>query len=243
MTELPEGLFERTRINTLEQVVLSNNRFINAPLKSLQKRNVIVDDLDLSQNQIKDISSDSRILINVKKLDLSYNPLSAQTIEKIFNEPKTVRALNLAATGVIRIPMLQTPFLQNLNLSNNNLESIAEKIFERTPLLEVLDLSSNKLKNLRTLSELWAPIASLKQLDLSNNAFEIIAQGDFDHLQMLDSISVHTQPKCTRIEKNAFRNLSSLSSLKAYDYPILGYLVILMLFYCPHHMFNVFDFI
>lgn len=207
-------------------MILSNNRFVNAPLKSLQKRNVIVNDLDLSGNQIQEISTDDQILINVKKLDLSYNKLSIHTIDKIFNEPKTVRTLNLAGTGVSHIPLLETPFLQNLNLSENNIESIHKKTFERTPLLEVLDLSSNKLGDLSSLSGLWAPISSLKHLDLSNNTFDIIAQGDFDNLEMLRTLSFHTQPKCTRIEKNAFRNLSSLSSLKAYDFPVLGYLVI-----------------
>lgn len=228
LTELPEGLMERTRTKPeiiIEHVILSNNKFTNAPLKSLQKRNIIVNHLDLSRNEISEISHDNRILIDVKNLDLSYNPLATETVEKIFSEPKTVRKLNLSGTGITQVPLLETPFLQHLNLSNNKIRSIQEKIFERTPLLEVLDISSNKLNDLRSLSKIWPLITSLEQLYLSDNNFETITQGDFEHLPVLQTLSIHTQPKCTRIEKNAFRNLSSLSNLEAYEYPILGYLV------------------
>lgn len=75
----------------LEHVVLSDNNFINAPLKSLQKRNVVLHHLDLSRNKIMEISHDDRILIDVKNLDLSFNPLSDETVEKIFSVPKTAR--------------------------------------------------------------------------------------------------------------------------------------------------------
>lgn len=139
--------------------------------------------------------------------------------------PSFCRVLNLSGTGIKHIPLLETPFLQNLNLSNNNIVNLQEKVFERTPLLEVLDLSKNRLNNLRSLSKIWPYITSLNQLDLSENNFETIVQGDFNNLPVLRTLSVHTQPKCTRIEKNAFRNLSSLSTFEAYDYPILGYLV------------------
>lgn len=75
----------------LEHVILSDNNFINAPLKSLQKRNVILHHLDLSRNKIMEISHDDRIIIDVKNLDLSFNPLSDETVEKIFSVPKTAR--------------------------------------------------------------------------------------------------------------------------------------------------------
>jgi len=216
LTELPEGLFERSRVQTIEHLILSNNRFSDAPLRSLQKRNVFIDHLDLSHNQIREIPSDSRVLINVKKLDLSFNPLSVEAIDSIFSEPKTVRELNMAKTGVKHVSQLETPFLQNLNLTENHLVTIDERTFQRTPLLELLDITNNMLNNLQNLSKIWPLVSSLMALDISNNSFETISQGDFDELKALQSLSIHTQPKCTRIEKNAFKNLQSLSILKAY---------------------------
>lgn len=224
LSELPDTLFERSRLQMLENVILSNNKFETAPLKSLQRQYFFVSFVDLSHNKIREIPSDDSIMVNIKKLDLSFNPLSEESVSNILSEPKTVRDLNLAGTGIKQIDSLETPFLQNLNLSDNQLATVDDKIFERATLLESLDLSNNKLSNLKLLSMIWPKLPSLQVLDLSNNSFETIAQGDFDNLEMLRKLSIHSLEKCSRIEKNAFKNLPNLSELKSYDYPILGYM-------------------
>lgn len=224
LSELPETLFERSRLQMLENIILSNNKFETAPLKSLQRQYFFVSFVDLSHNQIKEIPADDSIMVNIKKLDLSYNPLNEESVTNILSEPKTVRDLNLAGTGIKNIITLETPFLQRLNLSHNELTSVDDKIFERATLLENLDLSSNSLMSLKLLSMIWPKLPSLQLLDVSNNSFETIVQGDFDNLEMLRSLSIHNLGKCSRIEKNAFKNLPNLSELKAYDFPILGYM-------------------
>lgn len=224
LSELPETLFERSRLQMLENIILSHNKFETAPLKSLQRQYFFVSYVDLSHNQIQEIPSGDSIMVNIKKLDLSYNPINAESVKNILSEPKTVRELNLAGTGIKEILSLETPFLQSLNLSDNLLTSIDDTIFERATLLENLNLSSNKLKNLKVLSKIWPKLPSLQVLDVSNNSFEVIAQGDFDSLEMLRELSIQTLEKCSRIEKNAFKNLPNLSLLKAFDYPILGYM-------------------
>lgn len=224
LSELPDTLFERSRLQMLENIILSNNKFDTAPLKSLQRQYFFVSFVDLSHNKIREIPSDDSIMVNIKKLDLSYNPLNEDSVNNILSEPKTVRELNLAGTGITQITSLETPFLQSLNLSDNQLAGVDDKIFERATLLESLDLSSNKLKNLKQLSMIWPKLPSLQVLDLSNNSFETIAMGDFDNLEMLRKLSIKNLEKCSRIEKNAFKNLPNLSELKAYDFPILGYM-------------------
>lgn len=224
LTELPETLFERSRLQMLENVILSNNNFEIAPLKSLQRQFFFVSFVDLSHNKLKIIPADDSVMVNIKKLDLSYNPLTEESVKNILSEPKTVRDLNLAGTGIKEIVSLETPFLQSLNLSSNKLWRIDDRIFERTTLLESLDLSNNMLNDLKSLSMIWPKLSSLQVLDVSNNSFETIAQGDFDNLEMLRSLSIQSLDKCSRIEKNAFKNLPNLSKLNAYDYPRLGYM-------------------
>lgn len=222
--ELPETLFERSRLQMLENIILSNNKFETAPLKSLQRQYFFVSFVDLSHNKIREIPADDSIMVNIKKLDLSFNPLNEESVKNILSEPKTVRELNLAGTGITHITSLETPFLQSLNLSDNKLSMLDDKIFERATLLESLDLSSNMLSQLKPLAMIWPKLPSLQVLDISNNSFELIAQGDFDNLEMLRKLSIQHLEKCSRIEKNAFKNLPNLSHLKAYDYPILGYM-------------------
>lgn len=224
LSDLPETIFDRTKLHMLENINLANNKFDYAPLKSLQRQYFFVNCVNLSKNKIKAIPSEDSVMVNIKKLDLSFNPLTEQTIENILNEPKTVRELNLAGTGVKSITSLETPFLQSLNLSNNNIVSINDEAFERATLLESLDLSSNLLTDIKRLSRMWPKLTSLQYLDLSNNSFEIISQGDFDSLDMLKSLSIVNLNQINRIEKNAFKNLPNLAELKAYNYPRLGYL-------------------
>lgn len=224
LSELPETLFDRSRLQMLENVILSNNNFEVAPLKALQRQYFFVNFVDLSHNKLREIPNDDSTMINVKKLDLSYNPLSEEAIKNLLSEPKTIRELNLAGTNLTTITSLETPFLQSLNLSNNRISTINEAIFDRASLLETLDLSNNQIKNFKTLSMVWPKLPLLQSLNLSNNPFETIVQGDFDNLEMLKSLSIHSLEKCSLIERNAFKNLPSLAKLDAYEYPRLGYL-------------------
>lgn len=224
LSELPDNIFEAHKLHMLEYIDLSHNKFETPPLKPLHRQHLHISSIDLSHNLIKEVPSDSSVLINAKNLDLSYNPLSEKAIQSIFGEPKIVRQLSLSGVNIKNIPVLETPFLQVLNLSHNNIEDVRKESFARTSLLENLDLSSNHLDSFRQLTEAWPLLTFLKYLDLSNNSFEMIAQGDLDNLEILDTLKIHNLPECTRIEKMAFKNLPNLVQLKAFNYPRLGYL-------------------
>uniref|UniRef100_A0A1B0A582 LRRCT domain-containing protein n=1 Tax=Glossina pallidipes TaxID=7398 RepID=A0A1B0A582_GLOPL len=224
LNELSDTVFERSKLQMLENINLAGNEFEYAPLKALQRQYFFVSSVNLSHNKIKLIPADDSMMVNIKNLDLSYNPLSEEAVSNILNEPKTVRELNLAATGIEHLEPLETPFLQYLNLSHNRLKTIEAEIFQRTTLLETLDLSSNQLENLSDLTAAWPKLQVLHHLDLSNNSFDLIAQGNFQHLEMLKTLKLKDLPKCNRIEKNAFRHMPNLARLEAYNLPLLGYL-------------------
>lgn len=224
LEELPDNLFETHKLKMLEKIDLSHNKFEKAPLRALEQQSNSISIVDLGNNQIRDLDNGSPVLINIKYLDLSYNPLSKNTIVGIFSEPKTVRHLNLAGIKVTDLPVLETPYLQYLNLSYNQLKTIRKDTFGRTSLLESLDISNNKVDSFKQLSEIWNMLPFLKHLDLSNNSFEMILKGDLDHLQLLDSLKINDLLECTRIEKMAFKQLPSLSELIAFNFPRLGYL-------------------
>lgn len=224
LSELPETLFERNKLQMLENINLANNKFEFPPLKALQRQYFFLNSVDLSHNKIRHVPGDDSLMVNIKNLDLSYNPLTTDSIKNILNEPKTIRSLNLAGTGLRDIAQLEAPFLKSLNLSMNKIVTVDPKVFERATLLEILDISSNNLTDLKSMSKIWPLLTSLRVLDLSNNSFSMILQGDFDMLDMLNELYIEDLKQCTRIEKNAFRNLPNLSVLKAYNYPRLGYL-------------------
>ncbi|XP_067618884.1 chaoptin [Eurosta solidaginis] len=224
LTELSDSIFERSKLQMLENINLAKNKFVYAPLNALQRQYFFVSSVNLSRNKIRAIPADDSIMVNIKDLDLSYNPLSEGAVRNILNEPKTVRSLNLAGTGITHLAPLETPFLQYLNLSHNNLKAIDAGVFQRTTLLETLDLSHNQLEAVAELADAWPNLQSLYNLDLSNNSFEIISQGDFEHLEMLRILRLNSLQQATRIEKNAFKHMPNLEKLEAYDLPLLGYL-------------------
>lgn len=224
LTELPDLIFDRTRLKVLENINLAKNRFTVAPLKSLQKQYFFLSSVDLSSNQLTELPADDSILVNIKKLDLSFNRLSPSTVKNILSEPKTVRELNLAGTGIASVSSLETPFLQKLNLSYNEIDAVDEHVFDRATLVEELDLSHNKLRSLASLRAVWPKLNQVQLVDLSWNPIANIVQGDWDKLESLRSLRVNNLPECDKIEKNAFRNLGNLVELRMYDFPKLGYL-------------------
>ncbi|KAJ8956518.1 hypothetical protein NQ318_019237 [Aromia moschata] len=224
LEDLPETIFERVRLQMLENVNLARNLFEVAPLKSLQRQYFFVSSVDLSHNKLKEIPADDSIMVNIKKLDLSFNPLSRSAIMNILGEPKTVRELNLAGTGIKEVPHLETPFLKHLNLSHNNITLLNDTIFERVTLLEDLDLSNNSILDISNYSNIWKLLHNLQTLNVSANPIVSISQNDFVGLHKLRYLSMHSLKECSRIEKNAFKSIPNLSVLDAYAYPKLGYL-------------------
>ncbi|XP_034828658.1 chaoptin isoform X1 [Maniola hyperantus] len=224
LTELPDNIFDRSRLHMLESIILSHNLFEQAPLKALQKQYFFVSSVDLSFNDIVDIPAEDSVMVNIKKLDLSFNPLSEKTISNVLTEPKTVRDLNLAGTGMKSVGQLETPFLHKLNLSYNNITKLTLKTFTRTTLLESLDLSNNQIGDVsNALAISWSKLKNLLRLNISDNPIIMVLEGNFENLTSLQILDMRNLEKCTKIEKNAFRTLSNLVEFRAYGYPRLGY--------------------
>lgn len=224
-SELPDTIFERTKLHMLENINLAYNLFQSAPLKALQRQYFFISSVDLSYNNITEIPADDSVMVNIKKLDLSSNPLSSEAIKNILEEPKTVRELNLANTGITIINRLELPFLQKLNLTNNNITEITESAFERTTLLESLDLSFNNLSEFNVaFSKIWPLLSNVQVVNISSNPITAISQHDFEGLRGVKHFSLKDLPECNRIEKGAFKYMPNLARLDAYGYPKLGYL-------------------
>lgn len=90
LAELPDALFERGRVHILDNINLASNQFEVAPLPTLQRQYFFLSSVDLSHNRLVDIPADDTIMVNIKRLDLSFNPLSQDAIANVLAEPKTV---------------------------------------------------------------------------------------------------------------------------------------------------------
>ncbi|XP_035705436.1 SLIT and NTRK-like protein 5 isoform X2 [Folsomia candida] len=216
LSSLPPTLFDRGHVQKLQEIKLSRNSFASIPSDALQKQYFYLEELHLAENKITSVAPNLNILVNVKSLDLSFNPLDDASLKNILNEPKTVRILNLANCSIKALPILEMPFLRELNLSGNSLHSFGDTVFQRSTLLEKMDLSKNQFANLD-----YTLPPSLKQLSLSSNPLTVIAGGNFP--QSLQSLKLNSLPSLLKVEKSALV-LKNLVELELYDLPKLGYL-------------------
>jgi Leucine-rich repeat (LRR) protein len=233
LSYLPSAMFDRGHVQKLHKINLSKNSFQAIPSESLQKQYFYLEELSMADNKISEIPSNLNILVNVKSLDLSFNTLDETSLKNLLNEPKTARTLNLANCSVKVLPILEMPFLRELNLSGNSLKGFGDKTFERSTLLESLDLSRNQFFNLES-----ALPPSLKNLDLSGNPLSIISGGGFP--QSLESLKLNNLESMLKVEVNSL-NLRNLKHLELYDLPKLGYLDIRGLLTNLHYL-ESFDF-
>lgn len=220
LTELPETIFERSKLHMLENINLQNNKFEMAPLKALQRQYFFLTSVNLGNNKIRDLPPDDNMLVNIKKLDVSYNPLSTNSLSALLEEPKTVRELNIAGTGLKYFPdTLETPFLRFLNVSDNKISSIPPTSFHRATLLQKLDISNNSLTSVKI-----PPLPNLKELDISENPVEVISPLDLSGATQLKKLRLCDMDKLIRLEASALQPLSNLEELEAHGFSRLGYL-------------------
>lgn len=223
LTDLPEGVFDRSKLQILENINLAGNQFKIPPLRALQRQYFFLTSANLSRNQIEDISPEDVTMVNIKKLDLSFNPLTEESVKNILAEPKTVRELSLAGVNVKNISQLEMPFLKKLDLSKNKISRLNMGDFQRSTMLEVLDLSDNEIASLSDVL-VWKSLENLKELDVSKNPITEILSGQLDDLSSLQVLNLFDLESIMKIEKNAFKPLGRLREIRAYGFPRLGYL-------------------
>lgn len=224
LTDMPRGMFQRPKVMKLQSIDLSYNKFTRIPVDVLQSQYFYLDTLKISNNRIEDIPSDANILLNIKEIDLSFNPLNEESIGNVLNQPKTVRKLNMAGTGIVEVPVLETPFLTHFNLSHNDISDLNGEILNKAS-LECLDVSHNDLPNLSFgVTSAWPKLKNLKYLDISDNPISFIIKGDFKYLDTLETLKMAHLKKCTKIETGAFSSFKALQVLHMFDLPMVMFM-------------------
>lgn len=179
--------------------------------------------LDISSNSITHLATNTDLLVNLKQLDISSNPLSAPAIRVLFTEPKSVKHLNVADTkiGEFKFETFELPYLKYLNVSNNRLKAMNSSLFEKLNLLEVLDLSRNAFADLRPFADVWPYLPNLRKLVLAHNQFKTIQKDDFANLNNLVSLDVNSLRQLVDLDCESIARLSHLSELMIYNYTSL----------------------
>ncbi|XP_046870931.1 toll-like receptor 8b [Hypomesus transpacificus] len=177
-------------ISTLTDKQISSN--------SLQELNFRANRLHIMWKR-KDYYNLFQNLTNLTTLDLSLNKLSHIPKKVYYNLPKTLRRLSLSGNGLKAFKwnmVQQQPYLEELDLSLNYLEFVAENLSNSS--LRRLDLSHNQISQLAP--GFLKQARSLWDLDLSSNLLQLINQTTFewDSENYLGRLSLYNNPwRCT----------------------------------------------
>ncbi|XP_028043588.1 chaoptin-like [Bombyx mandarina] len=103
--------------------------------------------------------------------------------------------------------------LQDLNLTNNQIERIAGSPFYYLGKLETIDLSHNRISDLEELFRFETRPYKLNKLVLANNNIEELPQDAFDELSSLVELDL-SYNRISNLKEEPFANLSSLETLR-----------------------------
>lgn len=129
-----------------------------------------------------------------------------------------IRRLDLSNNFIRQLHKLELPCLEQLDLSNNQLDLISEGLFENLVRLEQLNLSRNELNNnLGNNSKALQSLSGLKDLDISMNGLsDFAAEHYLRNKSALDQLKM-TGNALTRLSHKLFTESKSLRAIAIDD--------------------------
>ncbi|KAK6111528.1 Leucine rich repeat family protein [Brugia pahangi] len=227
-----------SRIAKIDVVDLSRNVLRDFPhLHALQAANAKITKLDLSNNLLASLRSDTFIALqSLRVLRLSRNKI--ETIEKnAFQGLFALRFLDLSRNRLAVLHALtfsSLTSLQNLSLTRNLLDTLEDGTFWGLEQLQRLNIAENQLKavtggwlygmhSLTALdlssndvawidSSVWSLCSTLQWLDLSSNRLRTLPSLLFKKLSRLEYLSL-ADNQIDTIHRNAMHDLDKLNYL------------------------------
>ncbi|CAL1270134.1 unnamed protein product [Larinioides sclopetarius] len=234
---LPETVFAVTQI---EKLNLSRNNFMAVPIASLELVKGSLRHLDLSLNQIENISLDSFASLNklqalnlssnyisflheqsfhglnyLVELDLSHNPLHKLLNESPLSSLVALRSLHLNNASLISVSTLPLPHLNVLNMRDNFLYNVSQHAFEKSRNVRQLDMAGNLLQDVPI--HLWQRTRRLVSLDISRNPIEVLGVNSFSGLEKLQQLDI-SGLLLKRLNPRTLHGLRFLTTIKTDSY-------------------------
>lgn len=126
------------------------------------------------------LGSIGRYEINCKNREFDNKMFDAELL------PEQTQVLIISWNNFERLPMFIGPKLESLDISNNNITTLADKGFNKTPNLIELILSWNRIEVISL--DAFAGLNALKRLDLSHNQLKQFTLNVFFPLKNLEAL-------------------------------------------------------
>lgn len=222
ISSFPNNIFSRARGLKLEKINAAGNNIKDFPNEALKKQYSFLEKVNISHNNIESLPSNADVLVNIKELDLSYNPLLPDAHYVLFGEPKSVRKLFVQGIGLSSLPIIECPFLRYLNLNDNKISKVNADVFDRSNMLINLDISHNMITNVDTnLLPAWMKLPYIQTIDLSGNPIRRISKSDFNRLLHLRQLKICNLKDLSEMNCDSLQVLPRLRKLRLHGFQYL----------------------
>ncbi|CAL1281624.1 unnamed protein product [Larinioides sclopetarius] len=222
ITSFPSNIFSRARGLKLEKINIADNNIRDFPNEALKKQYSFLEKVNISFNKIRSLPSNADVLVNIKELDLSYNPLLPDAHYVLFGEPKSVRKLYVQGVDLSHLPIIECPFLRHLNVKGNKISQVNTNAFDRTNMLTNLDVSHNMVTDIgANVVPALMKLPYLQELDLSGNPIRRISKTDFNRLFHMRNLKISNLKDVSEINCDSLHNLPRLRKLRMFGFQYL----------------------
>ncbi|XP_061777534.1 toll-like receptor 22 [Nerophis ophidion] len=208
---LKELLNVSCTIPTLTTLQIRHNNFnlMDSGLFQLCSR---VTELDLAENHIRSISTDSfRAFLVLKRLNLSQNKLSL--VPPAVQNLTSLLELDLGSNNISSLGCHDFAKLGKLNvlsLNQNLIRTVKLCVFKDLTNLRVLKMQMNRITRLNDAFKRYLP--NLRYLVLHNNTLTTVEQGEFEGLRSLQNLSLQNN-NINKLKNGCFKGLTMLTEL------------------------------
>ncbi|XP_050425789.1 leucine-rich repeats and immunoglobulin-like domains protein 3 [Adelges cooleyi] len=209
-------------LNHLVELKLYHNRLKNMPIGVFKKLEHL-ELLDLSKNHITVIEGLLfKELGNLKTVILRQNNIE-DLLDGSFYGLSNLRSLHLESNSLSKVSkgwLYGLNSLVYLNISHNKIDQIKNG-WEYCPELEELDMSNNKLQSIE--KDNLENLRKLQKLYLDNNRISFIEEGSFNNTPLIQTLNMDRNHLAWMIEdaKGPFNGLKHLKKLSLADNKIL----------------------
>ncbi|XP_043591134.1 leucine-rich repeat-containing protein 15 isoform X1 [Bombus pyrosoma] len=199
-------VFPENISDVVEQLNLSNNLLTN--ISDDITRLTDLQYLNLARNKLSSLPEDLRSLKSLRRLDLSGNNIKDVVDIRSLGQLPSLTVLHLSTNPLSKLEGLMSASIEALDASYCEIRELTNTSLDNLPALTMLTLMGNPLKNI---DKTWSP--KLQWLDMSDCLLNYLRPDTFNGFPALEELRLSNNPTLVYSTRNSTLTHSKLKKL------------------------------